>query len=78
VPGRLSCGALTRTADEVRRSNGAHRTSLHQKRPQQSATNAINLERKLSRINETHLYPTAHNGLVAGSNAFGIDNEINL
>jgi hypothetical protein len=33
-----------------------------------NTTNAIDSKQKLSKINETTLYPTAHNGLVAGSN----------
>src|ERR1700694_4274869 len=43
----------------------------HQKRPRQSPTNAIELERKCSEINETDHYPVAHNGLVAGSSPAG-------
>ena len=50
----------------------------HQKRRQRNATKAIGHERKRRKINETDRHPPAHNGLVAGSNAFGIDNEINL
>ena len=40
----------------------------HQKRPQQRATNAIDLERKPK---EVDLSPPAHNGLVAGSSPAG-------
>jgi hypothetical protein len=43
----------------------------HQKRLQQSTTNAIEIKRKRSKINEADLYPTAHNGLVAGSSPAG-------
>jgi hypothetical protein len=39
----------------------------HQKRPQQSATNAIKGKRKHSEINEGDRFTAAHNGLVAGS-----------
>jgi hypothetical protein len=38
----------------------------HQKRPQQSATNAIKGKRKHSEINEGDRFTAAHNGLVAG------------
>jgi hypothetical protein len=40
----------------------------HQKRPRQSTTNAIEPERKRSKINESDRYSAAHNGLVAGQN----------
>jgi hypothetical protein len=39
----------------------------HQKRPRQNATNAIELKRKRSKINEPDRYSAAHNGLAAGS-----------
>jgi hypothetical protein len=39
----------------------------HQKRPNRSATNAIGLKQKDSKINEVDRYPAAHDGLVAGS-----------
>jgi hypothetical protein len=39
----------------------------HQKRPNQSATNAIEFKRKDSKINEPDRYSAAHNGLFAGS-----------
>ncbi|MGJ5242810.1 tyrosine-type recombinase/integrase, partial [Bradyrhizobium oligotrophicum] len=39
----------------------------HQKRPEQTATNAIETERKSRKINEPDQYPPAHTGLVAGS-----------
>jgi hypothetical protein len=41
-------------------------SASHQKRPLRNATNAINLQRKYNKINEAGLYPSAHNGLVAG------------
>jgi hypothetical protein len=49
----------------------------HQKRPCQNATNAIELERKRSKINKAHHYPVAHNGLVAGSSPAGPTKRIN-
>jgi len=39
----------------------------HQKRPQQSATNAIKGKRKHSEINEGDRFTAAHNDLVAGT-----------
>jgi len=33
--------------------------------------NTINTQRKCRKINETNLYPPAHNGLVAGSSPAG-------
>jgi len=44
----------------------------HQKRPNRSATNAIGLKQKDSKINEADRYPAAHNGLVAGSSPAGL------
>jgi hypothetical protein len=38
----------------------------HQKRPRQNATNAIEIKRKHSTINEPDRCSAAHNGLVAG------------
>jgi hypothetical protein len=38
---------------------------------QRNATNAIEIKRKCSPINEANLYPPAHNGLVAGSSSAG-------
>jgi hypothetical protein len=54
--------------DNSRTSKLVWRTApvSHQKRPLQNATNAINLQRKYNKINEAGLYPSAHNGLVAG------------
>jgi hypothetical protein len=40
----------------------------HQKRPEQTKTNTIEIERKPSKINEADRYPAAHNGLDGGSN----------
>jgi hypothetical protein len=53
-------------------SRGAQTLNLaapvsHQKRPNQSATNAIEFKRKDSKINEADRYSAAHNGPVAGS-----------
>lgn len=48
----------------------------HQKRARQRATNAIELKRKRSKINEDGRYPPAHNGLVARSSAARTNNEI--
>lgn len=39
----------------------------HQKRGERSTTNAIEIKRKRSNINETDRYPAAHNGPVGGS-----------
>jgi len=47
----------------------------HQKRPQQSATNAIKGKRKHSEINEGDRFTAAHNGLVAGSSPAGPTKE---
>jgi predicted nucleic acid-binding protein len=41
-------------------------TAPHQKRRERNATNAIEIKRKSSKINEFDRYPAAHNGLVAG------------
>jgi hypothetical protein len=43
----------------------------HQKRSHQNAMNAINLQRKCSKINDRVLCLAAHNGLVAGSSPAG-------
>jgi hypothetical protein len=43
----------------------------HQKQRERNATNAINPERKRSKINERDRYSAAHNGLVAGSSPAG-------
>jgi hypothetical protein len=43
----------------------------HQKRPEQTATNAIKNKRSHSKINKADRYPVAHNGLVAGSSPAG-------
>jgi hypothetical protein len=43
----------------------------HQKRPQQSATNAIKGKPKHSEINEADRFTATHNGLVAGSSPAG-------
>jgi hypothetical protein len=45
--------------------------SPHQKRPNQSAMNAIEFKRKDSKINEADRFPAAHNGLLAGSSPTG-------
>jgi len=47
----------------------------HQIRTHQSVTTAIDAGRKLGKINESNLYPPAHNGLVAGSSLAGPTNE---
>jgi hypothetical protein len=39
----------------------------HQKRPDRNATNAIEIKRKHSKINEAEHHSAAHNGLAAGS-----------
>src|ERR1700730_1685758 len=49
----------------------------HQKRPNRSATNAIGLKQKDSKIDEADRYPAAHNGLVAGSSPAGPTSKIN-
>jgi hypothetical protein len=38
----------------------------HQKRPERSATNAIDIERKRRSFNEADRNPAAHNSLLAG------------
>jgi hypothetical protein len=38
----------------------------HQKQPERTTTNAIEINRKRSKINEGNQYPAAHNGLVNG------------
>src|SRR6267154_4007098 len=48
----------------------------HRKRTHQSTTNMIDSEQKHRKINETDLYPAAHNGLVAGSNPAGLARAI--
>jgi hypothetical protein len=57
-----------RVVDNSRTGKPVWRTApvSHQKRPLRNATNAIDLQRKYSKINEAGLYPSAHNGLVAG------------
>jgi hypothetical protein len=41
----------------------------HQKQPEQTKTNTIEIERKPSKINEADRFSAAHNGLVAGSSS---------
>jgi hypothetical protein len=48
----------------------------HQKQPEQTKTNTIEIERKPSKINEPDRYSAAHNGLVAGSSPAGPTREI--
>jgi hypothetical protein len=43
----------------------------HQKQPEQTKTNTIEIERKPSKINEPGRHSAAHNNLVAGSNPAG-------
>ena len=49
----------------------------HQKRRQPIATNASEIKRKGSKINEGNRYSAAHSGLVTGSSAVRTNNEIN-
>jgi hypothetical protein len=51
----------------VRIAHSATAPVSHQKRSHRNAMNAINTQRKYSKINDCILYPAAHNGLVAGS-----------
>jgi hypothetical protein len=48
----------------------------HQKRPEQTKTNTIEIEQKQRKINEPDRYSAAHNGLVAGSSPAGPTNKI--
>jgi len=48
-----------------------NRSSSHQERTHQDATNAIKIERNYSRNSKPDRYPVAHNGLVAGSDPDG-------
>jgi hypothetical protein len=57
---------LVEPIDEIRTAPVSH-----QKRPQQRRTNAIEIKRYRSKINEAVRYPAAHNGLVAGSSPAG-------
>jgi hypothetical protein len=43
----------------------------HQKQPERTTTNAIEIEQNYRKINEAVLYPVAHNGLVVGSSPAG-------
>jgi hypothetical protein len=43
----------------------------HQKQPEQTKTNTIEIERKSSKINEPDRHSAAHNNLVAGSSPAG-------
>jgi len=67
----VDCAA--EVSKQNRQASGFRSTApvSHQKQPHQSATNAIEIEQKRSKINEADRYSAAHNGLVAGLSPTG-------
>ncbi|WP_316189980.1 MULTISPECIES: hypothetical protein, partial [unclassified Bradyrhizobium] len=61
-----------------RTANCATAPDSHQKRRHRSASNAIEIKPKHSKINEGNQYSAAHNGLVAGSSPAGPTKNISI